>query len=260
MSDSGRKKILVAAWHTGSANSLAPVVRRLREEGKVEVVVIGHQPSERVFRESGIAYRTIADYGLPNISLVSMIKLLRAESPDLVLVGTSSQDKENRNVIEQVLTLVANRLGIPSLAVVDFWGNCRLRFSDIFTNEPFGFLPSVIAVLDETSLQEYLIQGIERRRLVITGNPHFDGLAQKAQRFTDADHQRIREQIGLRQELLFFFAGSIFKSEKDTFGFWDWDVLSVIAEALNGVSDEAVGLVVKLHPQTPQADRLAISD
>src|SRR3972149_3058826 len=141
-----KKKILAAAWHPGGANALSPVIKRLHKEGKAGVVTIGHQYSEKIFQNNGIAYETIGFYGLNDVSVASMEQLLRKESPDLVLTGTAFQSEENKDVIEQTMTLAARNKGIRKLTVMDFWPNDSKEFSDVYSPDgKFKFLPDKIA-------------------------------------------------------------------------------------------------------------------
>lgn len=255
MSGSG-KKVLVAAQHTGSANSLVPVIRRLAEEDKVEIAVFCPENSKRIFETAAIPFRALRD-----VSSVAMERLLNEEKPNLILTGTSCQDQINRYVIEQSLILAAAELSIPSLGVVDFWGNVGLRYNDIFTGEKLKFLPDTIAVLDGISCQEHLEEGIGGKKLVITGNPHFDNLAQRAKNFTDAEKKRTKGKITLgNYSFLIFFAGSVFSSEKETFGFWDIDVLRVIVAALEAIAfkEANASFVIKTHPGMSEADKKKI--
>ncbi len=249
------KKILATSWHPGGANAIVPVVKRLREEGKVDVVAIGHQYSEDIFRREGINYRAIMDYGLSDVSLGSMERVLNEENPGMVLTGTSVQDDKNREVIEQTLTLTATQRGISTLAVLDFWANYWQRFSDIYSEQRFRFLPDKVAIMDEYAKAEMLKEGFEESRLVITGNPHFDGLEAKAREFTKKDREEVRNKIGLNPNVLGFFAGTAsWKNETERFGFWDLDIIKIVNEFFQSLSNSDYGMVAKLHPRAPKED------
>ncbi len=264
---SKRKKVLAAAWHPGSANAIIPVIKRLTKEAKVDVVTIGHQFSEKAFQGKGIGYRTINSYGLKDVSLDSMSQLLQAESPDLVLIGTSTptiQDMgvEKKDIIEQTLTLAAKDLGIKSLAVLDVWAKYSVKFSDIYTKEKLKFLPDKIAIMDQVAKEAMLGEGFDKEKLVITGNPHFDSLPQKAKNFTQEQKRIVREKAGLGSEFLPFFAGTNFKSKKDIVGYWDLENIALISEVLNDLPEaqkRRVGVVIKLHPRTPESDLVEIN-
>src|SRR3989344_7327653 len=123
-------KILATSWHPGGANAIVPVIKQLMAEGKTDVTVIGHEFTEPIFAKAGLEFKTIKDFGLGDISLNSMEKLLTAVSPTLVLTGTAAQEGKGNNVIEHTITLAARKLGVKSLAVLDVWANYWQRFTD----------------------------------------------------------------------------------------------------------------------------------
>lgn len=254
------KKIVGASWHPGGINAIAPVIRLLRAEKKIKVVVIGHQFSEKILQKKSIDYKTIASYGLKDVSLDPMVQLLTQEKPDLVLIGTSAQDENNRDVIEQTITLAARKKGIKSLAVLDYWANYSLKFNDIYTGETFKFLPDRIAIMDGAAEEDMLDEGFAREKLVITGNPDFDDLENIARNFTGKE--AIRAKIGLGVDLLIFYAANAWKKEVNELGFWDLDnirIINKVFQSLPKAREVKVGMVVKLHPRVPKEDNSEIS-
>lgn len=255
-----KPKILAASWHTGGMNAIIPVIRQMRQDSLVDVIVIGHDVSLPLLKQAGIEHQTIQDYSLSNFSVLSMQRLLQLTDPNLVLTGTSVQDDpndqhKNKDVLEQTITSAARESRIPSLSVLDFWGNYYQRFTDIYTNERFKFLPTMVAIMDKYAEKEMLDERFPKDRLRITGNPHFDNLEQKANSFTQKQKQEILSQIKLNKELLIFYAANVWKQYAQEYGFWDLDNISLINEAISRMPDkyrERIGLVVKLHPRTPQ--------
>lgn len=253
------KKILATSWHPGGANAIVPVIKNFISQGKAAVVTVGYQFSEDIFRNRGIGYWPLSAYGLKDASASSMIRLLEIVSPDLILTGTSMQDEANHNVIEQTITLVAKKLGIKSLAVLDAWGNYSARFSDVFSPgkcERFKFLPDKIAVMDEIAKDAMLQEGFPEDLLTITGNPHFDDLAEKARNFFESRKKEIKKKIGMGSELMILFAGNMFKKDKTIFGFWDLDNISLMNAALQLADGKsAAGAVVSFHPRATEEDK-----
>ncbi len=255
MDRADKKKIVATSCHPGGTNAVSPVIKALIQEGKTEVVVIGHRFSEKIFRSNGIAYKTIGFYGLEDVSVSSMTELLDIESPDLILTGTAAQDENNRDVIEQTLTLAARRKKIRSLAVLDFWAEYSSRFSDVSTEEKFKFLPDKIAIMDRFAERAMKKEGFQGDRLVITGSPDFDKLKNMAESFTESEKCEIRRKIGLDIDILIFYVAGVW--EKENFGFWDIDNLKLINEALSKLPPSfknKVGVVTKLHTRTPKED------
>lgn len=262
MTKAKKKTILIAASHTGAANSLAPVIKRLRREGRINTLVVAHGSAVKVFNDNSVAF---TDIGEQSISLEYASLVLRTAESDLALVGTSAKEERGREIIEHSLTAVAKADGIKSLAVVDFWGsygpNSIVRFGDRFTGEAFKFVPDKIAVLDEFCRREYIDEGFDANMLVITGNPYFDTFAKKAENFTASDRERIRREIGLPGDgLLLLLAGSVFMQEKERFGFWDLDIASIIIDALEDARSAGINvcLAIKLHPAMPADQKKVI--
>ena len=255
-----KPKVLTVASHPGSANTISPVIRRLKEDSKLKVVAIGHKFAEKNFTDQNIPYKTINDYNLSDVSVSSMGKILEKESPDLVLTGTSTQDKNNSDVIEQTITLAAQRMNINSLAVLDFWGNYEDRFNDTYTGKHFKFLPTKIAIMDNYTKKDMLEECFPEDILVITGNPHFDNLESKARNFTETEKQNIRKQISPESDLILFYASNAWRI--NNLGYWDLDNIQLINEVLNDLPEKQrkkTGLVTKLHPRIPEEDSKEIN-
>ncbi len=260
MNRANRKKVVAASCHQGGANAISPVIKTLIQAGKIEVVVIGHRFSEEIFQKNGIGYRTIGFYELKDVSVDSMGELLDIESPDLILTGTAAQNENDRDVIEQTLTLAAKRRNIRSLSVLDFWAEYFSRFKDIYTGEVFKFLPDKIAIMDSYAEEAMVGEGFQRDRLIITGSPDFDKLKNMAESFTGSKQQKIRDKIGLNVDILVFYVAGVWK--KENFGFWDIDNLRLINDVLSELPasfENKVGIVTKLHSRTPNEDLREIS-
>lgn len=246
-------KVLVASRDTGSGNSIAPVVQRLRKESRVEVVLIGYGPSIDVFKKAGIKYRTINSYEIQDISPVSMSRVLLSEKPNVLLLGTSPRTEDDQWIIEQSLISAARFSSTVLTCIVsiaDQWFLFKERFCDSAGN--LCYLPDIITVIDEFARKNAIRESIPEDRLEITGSPHFDGLVEEAGSFTAKRKQEIRDRIGLECELLFFFAAGVFESEKKRFGFWDLDVIKIMAQVLSDLPKDRrqqVGIVMKPHPK-----------
>jgi hypothetical protein len=252
-----KPKVVATSWHPGGANAIVPVITRLKEECQIELITIGHEYSEKIFTDAGLNYRKISDYGLKDVSASAMENLLRKESPNLVLTGTSAQDEKNRNIIEQTITLAAKNQSIQTLSVLDFWGNYSLRFDNIYTGEHFKFLPDKIAIMDIYAEKDMLAEGFDKSKLVITGNPHFDTLESKANHFTKKQKKILRESFGLNKNIILFYAANAWKKDKEAYGYWDLDNITLINETLREVAEQGnngADVIVKLHPRTPDDD------
>lgn len=262
-----KPKVLAVAFHPGSANTISQVIKKLKEESRVDVSVIGHKYAEQIFTNKGISYKTIKDYKLNDISISSMEELLDRESPNLILSGISEQDLDNRDVIEQTTTFAAKNRGIPTLTVLEFWCDYKSVFSDINleTNqiiELFRFLPDQIAVLNQEVKDDMIKNGINPSILTVTGNPYSDDLESKARGFISEERTKLKREIGLsEEERVFFYAANafhIFKNEENYWGFWDLDNIKIINDVLREDLPRKIknklNITLKLHPRVPEKD------
>jgi len=255
---SNKPKILATSWHPGGINAIIPVIKKIKQDSLVDIIVFGHEFSEPILEQAGIDYKTIQDYSFPDVSIKSMQKLLQQTNPNLVLTGTSTQNG-TQNILEQTITLAAKESKIQSLAVLDFWGNYYERFTDIYANanKRFQFLPDKIAIMDQYAQAEMFAEGFSKDKLVITGNPHFDGLEEKSNNFTNEQKNQILAKVGLNKKTHVFYAANVWEQYKEEYGFWDLDNIQLINTSINNLPIEhkqRTGLIVKPHPRTPKQD------
>ncbi|MBI2045170.1 hypothetical protein HYT23_03865 [Candidatus Pacearchaeota archaeon] len=253
-----KKKILATSWHTGGANAITPVINELNMGKKIELVIIGHQYSKSVFDNFGIRYKTIESYGLKDVSLNSMGVILDEEKPDLIFTGSSPQDRNNKDVIEQNMTLAARFRKIPSLAVLDYWANYWQRVSDINSGERFKFLPDKLAIMDHYAKEAMLRENFPEEKLIITGNPYFDNLRKIAKNFDQSKKNYIRKKFNF--DILIFYAGGPFKIDLNKYGYWYLDNVMLINEVIKELSNILnCGLVVNFHPRLSPNEREEIN-
>ena len=257
------KKILATSWHPGGVNAIMPVIKRLRDEGAYDVVVIGHGYSESMFGAAGVEYRAIRDYGIEDAALGSMDRLLQAESPDLVLTGTSTQSNDQRHVIEQTATLAGKARGRKTLAVLDFWGNYWQRFSDAYDPDGrFKYLPDKVAIMDEIARKAMLEEGFTPEVLVVTGNPHFDDLALLAKGYDAEKRRTARQAAGASEgERVVMYATDVTSDlERLGWGFTDLDCMRMLCRGILAAESDGycVYLAVKKHPRETEQNMSAL--
>src|SRR3989344_8707683 len=108
------QKLLATSWHPGGVNAIIPVIKKMQEDRKMEVIVLGHEFSEPILSKAGITFKTIKDFGLTDVSHDSMQKILEQVSPALVLMGTASQEGRHNDVIEHTITRAARNKGVKT--------------------------------------------------------------------------------------------------------------------------------------------------
>ena len=124
------KRICVLVDHPGGVNALVNPLLRIIADGKVEMVVISHVFSDPILANAKIPFKKIEDFGLSNVSVASMEKLLGSVKPDLVIAGTGGQEGKANDIIEQTSLLAARKLGIKSMSVLDIPASYSARWSD----------------------------------------------------------------------------------------------------------------------------------
>lgn len=251
-----RKTVFATSWHPGGMNAILPVIKKMMADEKVNVAVMGHEFSEDMLAKAKIPFKTFKDLGVPDISVESMEKVMDQLGVNVALTGTATQEGKANDILEQTVIRAANNLGIPSVAVLDMWEFYWQRFSDERTGKKLDVMPTYIATLDQLAYDAMVKEGFPEANLRITGNPHFDNLYAKGQSFTEDQRQEVRQKVGLRGDTLFFFAGNGFKAAKSAQGYWDLDVVKIIAEMMPQIPN--VGAAVRLHPRMPEQDKAEI--
>jgi len=249
------KKIVASAWHPGSANAIAPVLKKLLQDKRIESAVIGHGFSENVFDRNGIGYKKLIDYGL---SLERADELIDIEKPDLVLTGTSTPD----TAIEKKLIMASMKNNIPSLAVLDFWGIYWQRFSDVNKCIKFCYLPTRIAIMDNIARMDMIDEGFPKDILIITGNPFFDSLVDFKESFSEIDRLKVRKCLGLDADkfVIMYVSQPLEDSFNHSFGYTEKTVFIDLLDALKKISGrERRQILVKIHPREDMSDLIEIA-
>lgn len=169
------KKILFAAHDPGGINVLAPVIDFFAEQEEYEVLLVLLGPARAKYRIPvgrarlfEIPSAPLPDF--PNeqgVDPTDVTGLLQAHAPDCIFTATSYN-----STLEKHLIALGRQLSIPTAAILDFWGNYRLRF----TAGHDTHFPDIIFVADQkmaTGLQQ---EGADVD-IVLCGNPYLSRLA-----------------------------------------------------------------------------------
>ena len=170
-----------------------------------------------------------------------------------VLLGTSIGDYE-KNVVHW-----ARLFNIPTLSVLDFWSNYSMRFVDIFGA---ACLPDKIAIMDEHARDEMIAEGFPPEKLVITGQPAFDCLADRRALFDSLDtgpytrRYAIRRAHGVHPDTkLIVFASQPWSKMPDDLGYTEHTVIPLLIDALAEVAPDS-HVIIRPHPRETEADLL----
>jgi hypothetical protein len=253
------EKILVGAWHRGGGQAVYPPTIRIAGDGH-EIIPVIAGPSLDVFKD--IPFKTPEIYGYSAIGREEARQILEAEQPSVLLIGTSSQDKDTPITLEQALTLAARERGIPTIAVLDFWGNYSRRFSDKPTYDNRKYLPDMICVPDVIAFNDMIGEGFDKDKLVVTGNPYFDDIAASKEQFTgdrrDESRKEYRRQVVLfaSQPIELYYGSSMGYTEKTALE----DLLSCIEEAGDVWFCPNTTIVIRPHPKEDPEELRAVAD
>lgn len=216
------KRILVAANDPGGANAIAPVVKKLISQGDL-VLPLVTGPAVTIFQQQGIVCEESTSSTSDDLK-----KQILAFSPSVFLAGTSG----GQSLDKQIMDLVGET--VPSIYVLDFWGNYSSRFSK--EEHGFEYLPDKVCVMDELAKQEMMAESIEEKRIVVTGNPYFEHFAESITRDQEDKYQ------------VLFISQPISTSPENDFGCTEYDSLEGLVEVLENLPQE-YHLSIRLHPR-----------
>src|SRR5438128_2414188 len=149
--------ILVAVCSDpGGTHALAPVIKLVKSEQKINAIVYAYNNGPNL-----LAAYNIDSLPLPaDIDEKWVTARLQSDNASTLVTDTSFNGLD----WEKLFIDSARRLGIPSLAVLDFWSHYAVRFSD--SGGSLAFLPDRIAVMDSYAETEMIEAGIPGERIV----------------------------------------------------------------------------------------------
>ena len=249
-----KKRILAFAREPGGADTIAPVVAKLRSHGQVEVELLAKDFSAARFAAVGLDYVNVewAD----GKGLGSQVEAIVTDRrPDALLTSASSRPQDD--MTEKLLWKFAADQAVPSLAVLDQWQNYVTRFSGPSAGEQLGYMPSCIAVMDETVRRDMVSQGFPAERIFVSGHPRFEVLRDYVAR-TDRDAARGKvAELGLESDarIVTFVsepARRFFAAEE---GFDEVSILVALLDCCRGWADSGpIDIALKYHPRNIPED------
>ncbi len=237
------RAIVAVAGDPGGGAALAPVLERLREE-EFLVQPLAYRQALTTWEQRGLRPERLPEAAEEE----EAVRRLRETT--LLLTATSLNGID----WEKTFTATAGRLGIPSVAVLDFWSNYRPRFADGDGN--LTCLPDRIAVMDEQARREMSAEGFPPERLVVTGQPAFEEL--EAFRARAHEHrQAARAALGVddTQRVVLFASqplAALFGEDRSNPlypGYTEHEVRLALRAALEDVNDGRLLLVIRPHPR-----------
>jgi hypothetical protein len=249
MNEPTKQTIVTVCGDAGGASAVAPVIRALRSAG-YSVPALAYAEARTLWREKDIEFQELVDATTVD-DAAAFLKRLDA---GLVLLGTSMNGID----LEKRFLKAARRLGMPTLAVLDFWSNYLPRFAD--EQGRLGELPDVIAVMDDQACADMERQGFPRERLIVTGQPAFDELAVLGKAATPRQRAATREVLGIgADERLVVFASqpvtAMYGADASSpgyLGYTEHTVLALVSRCLERIAcrtGQKLVLWVRPHPR-----------
>lgn len=179
---------------------------------------------------------------LPDDSPDTLTGLLRQRWPDGICHGifTSAVSFPDEDGGERGLWEFARAHGIPSVALLDTWRNYVLRFGAGPGQAP---RPERLLVMDETAARAVREIGFAPNRVLVTGQPAFDGVCEFIAGVTADQRQAWRRRAGLPEQGLLV----VIVSEPHLTG------LNEIADEVAGAAAGLAAVAVRLHPKDASA-------
>ncbi len=251
--------IVAVGGDPGGAEALAPVLTAL-VAGGAAVHACAYRQAPAVWAARGLAAETLAD----TTDDAACAEILRGHAADFLLTATSM----NGVNLEQKFTAAARVLGVPSLAVLDFWTNYRGRFAD--ADGALAFVPDRVAVMDTRARDAMLAEGFAPEQLVVTGQPAFDEVAEWRRAAPGDLRSTVRQAFGVAAaERLVVFASQPLSTLLGADvtapghpGYTERTVLPLLIAALETLAREiglAMVLLVRPHPRETESDYAALS-
>lgn len=167
------KRILVVARDHGSAQAVLPVASQLDKLGLSVSLYLPTSLHPLATRINISAF----NLDIPRFTLdpCSYTSSLCIYDYDLVLSGASNALNNPRpSTPEQYCISAANKLNIPSIVILDYWGMYKERFCDLGGKLDTRLVPTVICALDSRCKEDLTLLGIHPDRIFVTNNPWLD--------------------------------------------------------------------------------------
>ncbi len=249
-----RKKILLFSNDPGGANAIIPLIDPLKGKG-FDISLFGKNTALEKYAKAGLLALNINEH-IDDIKPDLIEEFLAKERPDFIITGTSAGD-----FTEKYLWKAAEKLRVPSFAILDQWINYGIRFSRYTTAEigeyekdkSHPYLPSRILVMDAYAREEAIKDGIDPSKILVSGQPYFETLLKEKVSSERLKDLRSRLGIGSDDLIVTFASEPVSKDYKnDYWGFNEKTILKELFEGVKEVSkrfEKKISIIIKVHPR-----------
>jgi hypothetical protein len=174
------RHVLALSRDRGSMQAILPVIKALSSDAVIKISVVSMEVSRTLCEHFGINAEYLDPQEYQSAPAVTIAALLERLRPDIILSGSSPARGPQPETPEQYGIMEGRRRGIPSVAVLDFWGMYHERFVACGDRVSLELLPDVVCVLDERCREDLLDLGVPTARMRITHNPWLDRIAKES--------------------------------------------------------------------------------
>jgi hypothetical protein len=169
----------------GSVQTTIPVIQALSQAlstmPDIRPVVFSLTVSRALLDKHGIAHTPLDEQAYADNPREHLGTVLDRWQPHLVVSGSSPAKTTPPETPEQFLLLAARRRGIPTVAILDYWGLYRERFVTRGNKADPELLPDRLCILDRLCHDDLTTLGIPAERMSITHNPWVDSVVRSAE-------------------------------------------------------------------------------
>jgi len=252
------RPIIFISSDPGVTNALIPVARNLKSQGyKVQVVASG--PAIALWEKDAGQFDLKKADDL--ISTVEVSNIMESVSPSVVVTGAGAY-----NMIEHNFRSCAEKLNIPSFAMMDYWAHYSERFRRRIDGVLEYSLSDRIGVMDDLCRTEMIADGFSPEKLVLVGAPHLEEAVNTILSIDQKEIGNIKRALGLSEtfKTFVFFSQTIIAPESDIeedklslyerppLGYTQRTTLKEILVALSDICEKLNArsqLVIKPHPR-----------
>lgn len=253
MFESSKPVIMTICGDPGGAKAIIPVIKKLEEHSYTKIINYAYNEGANFLENLKIGYKNLPE----KVNIDFIKKTYQEGKPSLLLSATSF----NRFNWEKYFIFETKNFNIFSMAILDYWSNYSLRFSN--ENGSMVYLPDKIAVMDEQARREMIEQGFPSNSILVAGQPAFDSLQSDREKFTLSKKNNIRRSLNVGDEtILILFISQPLKElygkngEPNSLGFDEDLVLEYLIKALEKMSEkkQEIILLIRPHPREKDSD------
>lgn len=255
------KTILLFSRDPGGANTVIPLVSRLKEKGYC-VKLFGKESALEKYANSGLAALDIMKY-MTEVEPGTVAEFIKNQMPDFIITGTSADD-----MTEKYIWKASEKFKIPCFAILDQWLNYGVRFSQYSVSElkeynherKHVYLPTKILVMDSLAKQKAIEEGLEESRIIITGQPYFETIKTAINKISKKDIEGLNKKLKIQKDdyVIIFASEPLSKTYHETDNldhFWGYTERTIFRNMLDALAEctvqknKKVKVIIRPHPK-----------